>query len=50
MERVFDLFIGGCNCETNVEDIKSYCNDLGVDLKKLKFYRLNPNGTGPSKF
>ena len=36
VERVFDLFIGGCNCETNVEDIKSYCNDLGVDLKKVE--------------
>ena len=36
VERIYDLFIGGCERETTVNDIKDYCKSLGVELKKVE--------------
>ena len=36
VERIYDLFIGGCDRETTVNDIKDYCKSLGVELKKVE--------------
>ena len=36
VERVFDLFVGGCNVDTCTEDIKDYCKNLEVNLKKVE--------------
>ena len=35
-QRVFDLFVGGCQRESNEDNIKSYCKKLGVNLKKVE--------------
>ena len=36
VERIYDLFVGGCNRDTTVDDIKKYCTSLGIDLKKAE--------------
>ena len=36
VERIYDLFVSGCNHDTTVDDIKKYCSILGVDLKKAE--------------
>ena len=36
VERIFDLFVGGCNRETTINDISDYCKSLGVELKKVE--------------
>ena len=36
VERIFDLFVGGCNCDTTVDDIKNYCKNMQVNLKKVE--------------
>ena len=36
VERIYDLFVGGCNRDTTVDDIKKCCTSLEVDLKKVE--------------
>ena len=36
MERVYDLFVGGCNSETSADDINNYCKNIQVYLKKVE--------------
>ena len=45
VERIYDLFVGGCNRETTINDISDYCKSLGVELKKAELIcRLSLNG------
>lgn len=36
VEKIYDLFVGGCNRETTINDISDYCKNLGVELKKVE--------------
>ena len=48
-DRVFDLFVGGCKCDTTTEDITNYCKDLGVDLKKVEILESKSEWYRPFK-
>ena len=36
VERVMDIFLGGCSISATPDDIKEYCSSLGVDVKKVE--------------
>ena len=35
VERMMDIFLGGCPKETTCDDIKSYCNAERMNIKKV---------------